>query len=92
MLNHGLGLPIILQRVFARRLYAGVRHRSIVCANTLAHHPNTIEERAPNVQVCYVTQYSGSFRGVLVTFGQEQVGHFPLGLFDEAMAAPAPEL
>ena len=43
-------------------------------------------------QLCYATEYSGRDRGVLLTFGQQQLGHLPLGLFDEAMAAPPPEL
>ena len=29
----------------------------------------------------YVSPYEGRDRGVLITFGQIQVGHLPLGLF-----------
>lgn len=35
--------------------------------------------------LCYVTLYQGRDRGVLVTLGSEQIGHLPLGLFDEEM-------
>ena len=41
-------------------------------------------------QQCYVTQYSGKDRGVLVTFGGTLVGHLPLGLFDESMQQESP--
>jgi hypothetical protein len=44
------------------------------------------------VQVCYASQYQGQDRGVLVTLGTRQFGHFPLGLFDEGMDQPAPTL
>lgn len=40
----------------------------------------------------YATAYKGNDRGVLLTFGQEQVGHLPLGLFDEDKQAAAPML
>jgi hypothetical protein len=36
--------------------------------------------------------YSGPDRGVLITFGSEQVGHLPLGLIDEDRTAPPPPL
>ena len=40
---------------------------------------------------CYVTAYQGRDRGVLLNFGLEQVGHLPLGLWDESMViAPPP--
>ena len=42
--------------------------------------------------VCYVSQYEGRDRGVLVQLGQRQVGHLPLGLLDEDMSSPAPQL
>lgn len=42
------------------------------------------------LQVCYVSQYTGRDRGVLVQLGQLQFGHFPLGFFDEAMSKPPP--
>lgn len=42
--------------------------------------------------ICYVSQYYGKDRGVLVQLGTEQLGHFPLGLFDEEMKAPPPTL
>jgi hypothetical protein len=44
-------------------------------------------------QLCYLSQYSGSERGVLVQMGPGPMfGHFPLGLFDEGMTKPAPTL
>jgi hypothetical protein len=36
--------------------------------------------------------HAGTDRGVLVTFGTEQVGHLPLGLIDEDRAGPPPRL
>jgi hypothetical protein len=42
--------------------------------------------------LCYVTAYSGRDRGVLVQLAQKQVGHFPLGLFDEGMEKEAPKI
>jgi hypothetical protein len=39
-----------------------------------------------------MTRYFGRDRGVLLQLGQQQLGHFPLGLFDEQMANPAPSL
>ncbi len=36
--------------------------------------------------LCYCSRYQGRDRGVLVTFGQTLLGHFPLGIFDEAMS------
>ena len=36
-------------------------------------------------KLCYVTGYEGRDRGVLVTLGTAQVGHLPLGMFDEEM-------
>jgi hypothetical protein len=42
------------------------------------------------VQLCYVTLCGGTNRGVLINFGQEQLGHFPLGLFDEDTTQPLP--
>lgn len=44
----------------------------------------------PTRQLCYASKYQGRDRGVLVTLGQRQIGHLPLGLHDEAMAKPAP--
>jgi hypothetical protein len=41
---------------------------------------------------CYTTRYEGKDRGVLVTLGQEQVGHLPLGLFDEEMKELPPSM
>ena len=41
---------------------------------------------------CYLSAYAGRDRGVLVQLGSEQLGHFPLGFFDEARAAPPPPL
>ncbi|MEW5298278.1 MAG: hypothetical protein WDW36_001420 [Sanguina aurantia] len=38
--------------------------------------------------LCYVSSYNGGDRGVLVQLGQEQLGHFPLGLWDEGMTHP----
>lgn len=43
-------------------------------------------------RTCRASRYAGSDRGVLVQLGACQVGHLPLGLFDEAMAAPPPQL
>lgn len=43
-------------------------------------------------QLCYVTLHSGRDRGVLVTLGSEQLGHFPLGMHDEKMTTPPPSL
>lgn len=43
-------------------------------------------------QLCYLSAYQGRSRGVLVQLGSEQHGYFPLGLFDEAKAAPPPPL
>jgi hypothetical protein len=45
------------------------------------------------LQLCYISLYQGRDRGVLLQLGQgELLGHFPLGLFDEAMANPEPSL
>eukprot|EP00877_Chromochloris_zofingiensis_P015163 jgi/Chrzof1/9900/Cz04g20050.t1 len=43
-----------------------------------------------NTKVCYLSQYRGRDRGVLVQLGQKQLGHFPLGLFDEHRSQPPP--
>ncbi|KAF5831636.1 hypothetical protein DUNSADRAFT_12796 [Dunaliella salina] len=43
-------------------------------------------------KLCYVSAYESRDKGVLVQLAQDQLGHFPLGLFDEAMKNPAPEL
>jgi hypothetical protein len=43
-------------------------------------------------KAAYVSVYFGKDRGVLVQLGQEQLGHFPLGLWDEDQAQPPPEL
>jgi hypothetical protein len=42
--------------------------------------------------LCYASRYEGRDRGVLVQLGQQQLGHLPLGLMDEAMANAAPQL
>lgn len=34
-------------------------------------------------ETAYATSYEGSDRGVLITLGQEQIGHLPLGLLEE---------
>lgn len=39
---------------------------------------------------CYAARYVGRDRGVLLQLGQEQLGHFPLGMFDEEMKNPEP--
>lgn len=39
-------------------------------------------------RLCYATRYQGRDRGVLLQFGQEQVGHLPLGLWDEKQERP----
>lgn len=45
------------------------------------------------LQFCYLAEYKGSERGVLVQLGQgPMLGHFPLGLFDEAMSNPEPAM
>ena len=45
------------------------------------------------LQVCYLSQYKGGERGVLIQLGQgPMLGHFPLGFFDEAMSNPAPAM
>ena len=46
----------------------------------------------PAIRVCYVSPFTGTDRGVLLQMGQLQVGHFPLGLFDEDLKKPAPLL
>lgn len=46
----------------------------------------------PGTGTCYVSKYDGRDRGVLLQLGQEQLGHFPLGLMDEEMKNPAPTL
>eukprot|EP00879_Flechtneria_rotunda_P008589 GHRR01009000.1.p1 GENE.GHRR01009000.1~~GHRR01009000.1.p1 ORF type:complete len:219 (+),score=48.57 GHRR01009000.1:378-1034(+) len=44
-------------------------------------------------KVCYLSQYQGADKGVLVQLGPGQLlGHFPLGFFDEAMSNPKPIL
>jgi len=43
-------------------------------------------------KACYVSQYLGRDRGVLLQLGQVQLGHFPLGLWDEEQRKPAPSL
>eukprot|EP00892_Ulva_mutabilis_P010509 jgi/Ulvmu1/7830/UM004_0059.1 len=43
-------------------------------------------------QSCYVSLYQGQDRGALLTLGQEQIGHFPLGLWDEEQSNPAPQI
>lgn len=42
--------------------------------------------------LCYAARYEGRDRGVLVQLGQRQVGHLPLGLFDEERRNPPPQL
>ena len=44
------------------------------------------------LQGCQLSRYYGRDRGVLLQLGQQQLGHFPLGLFDEAMANPPPQM
>lgn len=45
------------------------------------------------LQLCYLSQYKGRERGVLIQLGQgPMLGHFPLGFFDEAMSNPAPPM
>lgn len=44
------------------------------------------------VQKCYVTAYQGPDRGALINIGEVQLGHFPLGLWDEEQFVPAPEI
>jgi hypothetical protein len=45
------------------------------------------------LQFSYLSEYKGTERGVLVQLGQgPMLGHFPLGLFDEAMSNPAPAM
>ena len=39
----------------------------------------------------YATSYAGRDRGVLVQLAGKQLGHLPLGLFDESMSAPLPK-
>jgi hypothetical protein len=51
------------------------------------NHPCT-----PPPKVCYLSPYQGRDRGVLLQLGGLQLGHFPLGLFDEAQASPPPPL
>lgn len=46
----------------------------------------------PRSGLAYVSQYGGQCRGVLLQLGQQQFGHFPLGLFDEQMSNPEPIL
>eukprot|EP00878_Enallax_costatus_P039039 GHUV01044554.1.p1 GENE.GHUV01044554.1~~GHUV01044554.1.p1 ORF type:complete len:197 (+),score=62.45 GHUV01044554.1:310-900(+) len=42
-------------------------------------------------KVCYLSQYKGMDRGVLVQLGPGRLlGHFPLGFFDEHMQNPPP--
>ena len=53
-----------------------------------AYSPHTCALLAS--QLCYVSSYESRDKGVLVQMGQEQLGHFPLGLFDEAMQNPEP--
>lgn len=43
-------------------------------------------------QLCYVSSFESRDKGVLIQLAQEQLGHFPLGLFDEAMRNPEPQL
>ncbi|KAG1660718.1 hypothetical protein FOA52_014338 [Chlamydomonas sp. UWO 241] len=43
-------------------------------------------------KAAYVSVYFGKDRGVLVQLGQEQLGHFPLGMWDEGQTQPPPEL
>jgi len=43
-------------------------------------------------QQSYLTLYQGRDRGVLVQLGQAQLGHFPLGFFDEQMSSPPPAM
>jgi hypothetical protein len=37
-----------------------------------------------------VSRYDGKDRGVLIQLGELQLGHFPLGFFDEARQNPPP--
>jgi hypothetical protein len=46
----------------------------------------------PALQSCYVSAYLGRERGVLLQLGSEQLGTFPLGLWDEEQRAPPPTL
>ncbi|KAI8463525.1 MAG: hypothetical protein J3K34DRAFT_143479 [Monoraphidium minutum] len=43
-------------------------------------------------QVCYLTGYQGRDRGVLIQLGGLQLGHFPLGFWDEGRANPPPPM
>lgn len=43
-------------------------------------------------KVCYISPYLGKERGVLVQLGQEQLGHFPLGMWDESQSRPPPNM
>lgn len=44
------------------------------------------------LQLCYLSPYQGKDRGVLVQLGQYQLGHFPLGLWDEQRVNLPPQL
>jgi len=76
-----LGLPYVkpVSRVDGAAMLAGIRGPVYVKYNS-------------KTQVAYVSGYTGRDRGVLIQLGSEQLGHFPLGLMDEAMANPPPEL
>lgn len=57
---------------------------------TVIYTTKTPATPGPPPQACYLTQYQGRDRGVLVQLGTLQLGHFPLGLWDEARANPPP--
>lgn len=73
----GLGLPYVapVSRIDGGGPLAAVRGGVYLKYNARA-------------RMAYVTMYEGQDRGVLVQLGQAQLGHFPLGLFDEPRGPP----
>jgi hypothetical protein len=70
--------------------YMGQEHGWVMCCcrNLLPTILPTFVFHA--LQVCYMSPYVGQERGVLLQLGQEQLGHFPLGLWDEDKKNPPP--
>jgi hypothetical protein len=76
-----LGLPYVLPdcRVAGASSVADVQGNAYIKYNAAT-------------QQCYLTLYKGRDRGVLIQLGQAQLGHFPLGFFDEQMSSPPPAI
>lgn len=67
-----------------------MRCLSVKCMSVKTHthtHPGV-----GYLQASSVSLYQGKDRGVLLQLGQSQMGHFPLGLWDEDKTQPPPNM